>query len=634
MELKKKTRLQKIMAGFIAGLLVVVAIWLLYLIQVFDQLELMSYDLRFRLRGPERGDQSIALLTIDQKDKEFFRRNIKDWDRSLYAAVIRKLADAGVKLIAFDLDLSMPSDPAHDQDLADALGYSVRVVLGRSLNRPPLQAFRRNALGEGTFDLQPDRDGTVRSIFLAGTVVDENGELIPLGPLGFELAQLVLYPDEAPEIQLDVVKDQLSMNGRILPATIQVNYSGPPGSYPSYSFSDVYRDAVDRKSLEGKIVLIGNTDPLAHDYFSTPFPAPTRQAGTINTITLQEASITRMSGLEIHANVLDTILSGKHIRRFGRVPMTMVLLIPGCLLAFLFALIGRRPLFLVLLLISVGVSISLISYRLFVHRQLWLVTVPILVETLAIFMAVAIVQWRIDLREKNQIRNIFGKYVSQQVADMLSNNPEMISFRGKKARLTMFFSDIRGFTSMSETMDPQDISELLNEYFARMTKILFKYDGTLDKFMGDAIMAFFGNPQPYDNHAFRAVCMSLDMIEEVKKMNDYLRQKGNRTINVGIGINTGDVTVGNLGSEDYFDYTVIGDAVNLACRLEAIAKGGQIIVSDASFNEVKDLIEFVVLEPVKVKGKEKPIQIYEVTGLTEKGRESLNHELKPAQPTR
>ena len=159
---------------------------------------------------------------------------------------------------------------------------------------------------------------------------------------------------------------------------------------------------------------------------------------------------------------------------------------------------------------------------------------------------------------------------------------------------------------MSETMDPQDISEILNDYFERMTEILFSYDGTLDKFMGDAIMAFFGNPHPHKDHAFRAICMSLEMMQAVVELNEKFSAEGRKTFNIGIGINTGDVTVGNLGSDNYFDYTVIGDDVNLACRLESIAQAGQIIIDFAEeqtgeqielveINEVAGLYEVVVL---------------------------------------
>jgi adenylate cyclase len=176
----------------------------------------------------------------------------------------------------------------------------------------------------------------------------------------------------------------------------------------------------------------------------------------------------------------------------------------------------------------------------------------------------------------------------------------------------VFFSDVRGFTSMSEKMEPQEVQQLLSEYFTEMTSILFKYGGTLDKFMGDAVMAFFGNPEPQPDHAMRAVMMALEMQEAVNTLNQKWLTEGRRTIGVGMGINTGDVTVGNLGSKDFLDYTVIGDTVNLACRLEQNAKAGDIIITQATYDEVKQAVEAEPMEPIKVKGKSEPIPIYRV----------------------
>jgi adenylate cyclase len=172
---------------------------------------------------------------------------------------------------------------------------------------------------------------------------------------------------------------------------------------------------------------------------------------------------------------------------------------------------------------------------------------------------------------------------------------------------------------MSEKMEPQEIQKLLSEYFTQMTAILFKYEGTLDKFMGDAIMAFFGNPEPQPDHARRAVLMALEMQEAITRLNQKLTSEGRRTIGVGMGINTGDVTVGNLGSKDFLDYTVIGDAVNLACRLEQNAKAGDIIITQATYEEVKGAVDVEPMEPIRVKGKSEPIPIYRVLRRTAAG---------------
>jgi adenylate cyclase len=219
----------------------------------------------------------------------------------------------------------------------------------------------------------------------------------------------------------------------------------------------------------------------------------------------------------------------------------------------------------------------------------------------------------IERKKRRQVEGMFGRYVSHQVRDFLVQHPDAANPSGREERLTMFFSDVRGFTSMSEKMEPHEVQQLLSEYFTEMTGILFKHGGTLDKFMGDAIMAFFGNPQPQPDHARRAVFMALEMQEAMTRLNQKWTAEGRRTIGVGMGINTGNVTVGNLGSKDFLNYTVIGDAVNLACRLEQNAKAGEIIITQATFDEVKDVVEVEPMDPIRVKGKSEPIPIYRVT---------------------
>lgn len=586
------------------GLCVTIMTVGLFYFGLFEQLELLSYDLRFSLRAPITPHHRITLIGIDEYDRNVFQKNIKDIDRAVFGQVVRNLCEDDAYVIAFDLDFSMPTDPDKDRDFAQAIAESQRVVLGRSLNKPPLELFRAAIIAEGVYDLQLDQDGVLRAIHLNQQGLTEQGELVLLSPLGLKLAELFLFPTEAPEVH--ITAHQIHLNDYIIPQKMLVNFAGPPGSYSQVHFSDVYRQLYKKGTFTGKTVIIGNTDPLAHDYFAVPLTP--RETGAIR-------DIHRMSGLEIHANILATILDRSFIQRFDGRTIVWSLLVYGLVFSLLFSVLGNRTLLFIVLFCVLSSTIVFSSVLCFNQHSIWLDTVPFLILTVVVFIAAALTHWRLDSRERRIILNLFGKYVSPQVANMLVEKPDLISLKGKKAVLTVFFSDIRGFTSMSESMDPQQVSELLNDYFARMTKILFKYDGTLDKFMGDAIMAFFGNPNPYQDHALRAISMSLEMIAEVRAMNQRFTQMGKKTFDIGIGINTGEVTVGNLGSPSYFDYTVIGDNVNLACRLESIAKAGQIIISDKTFAQVEDQIISKKLEPVLVKGKEKPVQIYEVIAL-------------------
>jgi class 3 adenylate cyclase len=220
-----------------------------------------------------------------------------------------------------------------------------------------------------------------------------------------------------------------------------------------------------------------------------------------------------------------------------------------------------------------------------------------------------------QLLEKKKLTKIFSKYVSSQIVDELMKNPDSTSLGGKKQKTTILFSDIRGFTPMSEKLEPEAIVSVLNEYFSEMSGVIFNWNGTLDKYIGDAMMVLFGAPILGADDELRAVTAAIEMQRKLKKLNDHLEKSGRKAIGVGIGINTGDVVVGNIGSENRLEYTAIGDSVNLASRLCSVAKAGQIIISDFTYNHVHEFIEVNKLELVQVKGKAEKIQIYEVLNL-------------------
>jgi len=219
------------------------------------------------------------------------------------------------------------------------------------------------------------------------------------------------------------------------------------------------------------------------------------------------------------------------------------------------------------------------------------------------------------LKERELITKTFGKYVSPEVADMILKNPEKISLKGARKELTIFFADIRGFTQLADTIEPEELVSLLNEYLSHMTKIIMKYGGTIDKFIGDAIMVFWGDPIYYEDHAVRAVKTALEMKESLKTLQKKWFEEGQRTLSMGIGINTGYVTVGNMGSDVRMDYTVIGSNVNIAARINTKAGSDQILIAKRTYGLVKDVVEVKKLEPVELKGVREPVEIYEVIGL-------------------
>jgi class 3 adenylate cyclase len=220
-----------------------------------------------------------------------------------------------------------------------------------------------------------------------------------------------------------------------------------------------------------------------------------------------------------------------------------------------------------------------------------------------------------SLREKEVIKGAFSKYVTKSVVDRILQHQDGLKLGGEKKVITIFFSDIRGFTPMSEVLSAEEVVHLLNEYFTAMTSIIFKYEGTLDKFMGDAIMAIYGAPIDMPDHAERAVLAAVEMSEKMKELQAKWRSEGKREVNIGIGINTGEAVVGNIGSMERMEYTAIGDNVNLTQRLESVAEKGQILISSGTYERVKHKVTAVMLDPIKVKGKTEKVIAYSVQGL-------------------
>jgi adenylate cyclase len=231
-------------------------------------------------------------------------------------------------------------------------------------------------------------------------------------------------------------------------------------------------------------------------------------------------------------------------------------------------------------------------------------------------------------RKKNEIRKIFSKYVAPAVVDELLTDSKNLALGGRKQMMTAYFSDIRGFTAFSEKMDPQILSEVLNAYLTPMTEIIFSNKGTLDKYMGDAIMAFFGAPVNYKDHAYQACVSALLSIDKLKSINVQFKEKGWPQISIGIGINTGEMSVGNMGSEIVQNYTVMGDAVNLASRLEGATKeyGVKILISEMTKKSLDDSLVTRPVDTIRVKGKSAPVEIFEVIAKPEdfKDRENLS----------
>jgi adenylate cyclase len=344
-------------------------------------------------------------------------------------------------------------------------------------------------------------------------------------------------------------------------------------------------------------VLIGPTAIDLQDYYLSPVSAGVR-----------------MAGVEVHANNIQTLITGKFLRDQSNLSLWLTLF--GLLLLNLFVFNKLRVRFAVPLFVFELASVlvaGIVAYEFLIFVN---VVYPILTVLLS-FIGVFLLRFILEQKERKFIEGAFGHYVNQEVVDQILKDPSTLELGGAKREITTFFSDIAGFTSISEKMEPAQLVDFLNGYLGEMTTIILNQKGTLDKYEGDAIMAYWGAPLPSDDHAKRACMAALENQKKLAEMRIEWEKQGLPPIHVRIGLNTGEAIAGNMGSENRFDYTVMGDNVNLASRLESINKqyDSELMVSEYTYEPVKDDFVFRELDQIRVKGKEKPVRIYELVAL-------------------
>jgi adenylate cyclase len=381
-------------------------------------------------------------------------------------------------------------------------------------------------------------------------------------------------------------------------AATLIPYRGYQGSFSYISITDVLNDRVPKEKLAGKVAVVGTTAPGLMDLRATPVGAA-------------------YPGVEIHANLIAGMLDAtiKHKPPYILGADVLLVLIAGAVMVFLLptlspfraTVVGSIVL---LLLLSVNFSFWHVSN----------VVLPLANGMIAIVLLYAMnMSWGyfVESRTKRQLTGLFGQYVPPELVEEMSRDPENYSMAGRKAELTVLFSDVRGFTTISEGLEPDELATLMNQYLGAMTIVVRKHRGTLDKYIGDAIMAFWGAPVDDPEHAKNAILTGLEMDVALRELNKDLVARGWPELKIGIGVNTGPMTVGDMGSPVRQSYTVMGDAVNLGSRLEGITKqyGVGFIAGEATRELVKKEFVFRELDLVKVKGKDKPVGIYEPLGL-------------------
>ena len=577
-----------------AILTAIVCIGLIYGLMHFKVFNLFDEQLKDKLFVQEDISGQIVLIGIDDKSIQSFGE--WPWSRSLHAQMIDKLSESGVRAIGYDMTFSERS--GGDSELFEVLQHVNKVVFPMEGELkltsgadpqftetlwPMSELQERSSVGH--VSLITDHDGQIRRT--PNFVKYEDEMVMPFFVGILQKAGLWNEKDSFYPKKFDF--DQFGL--------FRIKFFGPENTFQKYSFIDVYNQEFDSQVFQGKIVLVGATADNLHDqYFtsSTKFEA--------------------MSGVEIQANLIESYLQDSYVQQVDNQVLYLGLFIfLGIISVFVafawrwyYSLLGMLMLIVLYLL---GAVVA------FIFSWLLSILYPCLLIIL-IFAIAFVIRYLLESQEKQKIRAGFSQYVAKEVVDELLAKPEKLNLGGERRELTILFSDIRGFTSLSEKMKPEELVHYLNDYLTEMTTVIMDNNGVVDKFIGDAIMAFWNSPLLNEDHRQDGLTSALLMQNKLAKFNKKMKIRGMPEIQIGIGLNTGEVVVGNLGSHQRFDYTAIGDDVNLAARLESLTKyyGVGILASEKTKAELNNKFVFRYLDTVAVKGKQTGVKIYQVLG--------------------
>ena len=640
-----------------------------YQIPFINHMDSLIYDAKVRLTMPQGVDKRVVILDIDEKS--LAEQGRWPWGRDKLATLMNKLFDQyGIRLVGFDVVFAEPDESSGLKSLESLAKKELRDVAGfqaslRELrpqldhdarfaaslkNRPVilgyyfsskeggvssgtapepvfpagtfsgrrigftqwvsfggnLPEFQKAAAGAGHFNPLVDIDGTSRRVPLLVEYDGKYYESLALAMVRNLLGNPPIapgYPEGAPSsyaamewLELKGANGAMSIPVDENAATL-IPYRGYQGSFPYISITDVLNDKVPKEQLAGRIAVVGTTAPGLMDLRATPVGAA-------------------YPGVEIHANLIAGMLDGaiKHKPPYILGADVLLVLIAGSVMVFLLPMLSP--------LRATVVGVIVLLLLLSVNFSFWHVSnvvLPLANGMIAIVLLYAMnMSWGyfVESRTKRQLTGLFGQYVPPELVEEMSRDPENYSMAGRKAELTVLFSDIRGFTTISEGLEPNELATLMNQYLGAMTLVVRKHRGTLDKYIGDAIMAFWGAPVDDPEHARNAVLTGLEMHVALHELNKDLVARGWPELKIGVGVNTGPMTVGDMGSPVRQSYTVMGDAVNLGSRLEGITKqyGVGFIVGESTRELLKKEFVFRELDGVRVKGKEDPVGIYEPVG--------------------
>ena len=554
------------------------------------------------LENIEKGNpKAIGVdLLLDETSKGISKTDLLNIFNQISTLTLTKQKDTMFEFVKkFNPFNTHPSDLALSQALQNFTNIVIIAKFESGALTLPNKIFWKSADDLGLFNFNRDDDGAIRS--LQPSVHTAEGTTYE--SLALNIAERVS--------DIDLKDIPLDENG-----TMMINYFGAPFSFKMIPYVDVY-NGKNLEQFNNKIVLIGATAGELGDHF--PVPTSSRQRTSLG---LEN----EMPGVEIHANIIQTLLDKQFLSNQSKASQILTI----AAIAFAAALI------LIFLSIWLGIAVPAVLTFGYLWAAHFAYQHGVIVNMVYPFFAILITylgslvyKYFAEVRAKKFIETAFGRYLSPSVMNEVLKNPDLLHLGGMKKTVTVFFSDIAGFTSISEKLDPEHLIRLINDYLSAMTNVVLSHRGTLDKYVGDAIVAYFGAPISQEDHAIKACHTALEMRKTLTKLHQKWQTENMPLVDFRIGINTGDVIVGNVGSEARFDYTIMGDEVNLGSRLEGANKryGTHIMISESTYTLVQN--DFIVreLDHIKVKGKEKPVRVYELLArkgeLSETGQKLL-----------
>ena len=642
---------KKNIIAVVIALLVIAVTLLAYQAAFFERAENLAYDAKAKLfRADKAPPKNIKVILVDDASITALEKVAGrwPWPRAIWSDLLRFLSMGGAKTVLFDILFTERQDEMNDKAFAEATTSSQNVIhsiitkreepdkdkkFNLQLSRPLPEPFRTQfaikniqgslqiPAGEQNNDYSlpiESLQAASRSIAVVEFTPDADGVLRRTHPLreyqGSYFPVLGLAPFIVPETPVVIGKHSITINDRVFPLDANGNFlinmynidkvdaisiGGILASLQKIDQGEIEDLVVNPEEFRDSIVFVGVSAVGGADLKATPLA-------------------TRTPGVVMHVS-----LASNYLQKDFLSPPDKRLTIAAVIITVLFTvgIVFFSKRFLIRVMLPNALLLIYAWYSFYAFKSNILIeTIPFVFATISSgFLAFGYLTFTESV-EKRRVSQLFTQYVSKDVLhEVLHNYKEYLrTSAGSKVEITVLFSDIRGFTTFSENTTPERIVEMLNTHFSRMAEIILRHDGTLDKYIGDAIMAFWGAPVPDKDHAEKAVRASLEMLDALKDVNAQLQEKGYEgfTLKIGVGLNTGVCTIGNIGSEQKLNYTVVGDTVNLASRLESLTKEYKtgLLLSEYTYAQMKDKIPCKKLGNVKVKGREQAVDIYTPEG--------------------